>query len=207
MPKNQKALEAIKGQIQGDTLCHMTDAEKKAYNAEYYRNHKNYWQDYYSKGQTVGRSMARQKYVTEGNGQGVKRRGEGLGTGPVGPYGKNGKKETILTETIIPETILTEDIITEQTPEQWSAAHQNLQNGASASDVVKKHAKQLASDIKTGRKAMADAGKQFVKDWISGAKSLFEKKPVVVTNTWSGTAGGQHVSGSNSFVLRGKKKK
>lgn len=58
-------------------LCHMTDAEKKAYNAEYYRNHKNYWQDYYSKGQTVGRPTARQKYVTEGNGQGVERRGFG----------------------------------------------------------------------------------------------------------------------------------
>lgn len=59
-------------------LCHMTDAEKKAYNAEYYRNHKNYWEDYYSKGRTVGRPVGRQKYVTEGNGQGVYRRGEGL---------------------------------------------------------------------------------------------------------------------------------
>ena len=56
----------------------MTDAEKKAYNAEYYRNHKNYWQDYYSKGRTVGRPVGRQKYVTEGNGQGVARRGMGL---------------------------------------------------------------------------------------------------------------------------------
>ena len=83
----------------------------------------------------------------------------------------------------------------------------NVQVNIPGEAFVKKHAKQLASDIKTGRKAMADAGKQFVKDWISGAKSLFEKKPVVVTNTWSGTAGGQHVSGSNSFVLRGKKKK
>lgn len=52
-------------------LCHMTDAEKKAYNAEYYRNHKNYWQDYYSKGQTVGRPTARQKYVTEGGNGGT----------------------------------------------------------------------------------------------------------------------------------------
>ena len=75
-------------------LCHMTDAEKKAYNAEYYRNHKNYWQDYYSKGQTVGRPTARQKYVTEG-GNGVNRRGEGLGTGPIGNSGKNGKRTTL----------------------------------------------------------------------------------------------------------------
>lgn len=91
MPKNQKALEAIKDQIQGDTLCHMTDAEKKAYNAEYYRNHKNYWQDYYSKGQTVGRPMARPKYVTEGNGKGVQRRGSGLG---MGPFKKTGSVAT-----------------------------------------------------------------------------------------------------------------
>lgn len=73
-------------------LCHaMTSAQKKAYNAEYYRNHKNYWEDYYSKGRTVGRPMARQKYVTEGNGQGVHRRGEGLGTGPVGRKSNGGR--------------------------------------------------------------------------------------------------------------------
>lgn len=64
-------------------LCHMTDAEKKAYNAEYYRNHKNYWQDYYSNGRTVGRPTSHQKDVVSG-GSGVNRRGEGLGTGKVG---------------------------------------------------------------------------------------------------------------------------
>lgn len=60
-------------------LCHMTDAEKKAYNAEYYRNHKNYWEEYYSKGRLVGR----QKNIT-GNGTGLFRRGEGLNSGNVG---------------------------------------------------------------------------------------------------------------------------
>ena len=72
------------------TLCHMSPAEKKAYNANYYRSHQNYWKDYYSVGKRVGRP----KYVTEGNGQGVKRRGSGLGTGPVGT-GRNGKKRTV----------------------------------------------------------------------------------------------------------------
>lgn len=180
-------------------LCHMTDAEKKAYNAEYYRNHKNYWQDYYSKGQTIGRPSARQKYVTEGNGS-IKRRGEGLGTGPIGGSGKERKRTTLY------ENIETENIITEQTPDQWSQAHQNHDSQSSVVSSLKRFGKQLASDIEVGRKQMIDAGKQFAKDWINGAKSLFKKKPVVVTNTWSGTAGGQHISGSNSFVLRGKKK-
>lgn len=203
MQKNQKALDAINDQIQGDSLCHMTDAEKKAYNAEYYRNHKNYWQDYYSKGQTVGRPMARPKNVTEGNGQGVKRRGEGL----------NGNKLTIPgVQHVSTIGSLPMNADTAGQTDEWYQNHMttttsNVQVNIPGEAFVKKHAKQLASDIKTGRKAMADAGKQFVKDWISGAKSLFEKKPVVVTNTWSGTAGGQHVSGSNSFVLRGKKKK
>ena len=184
-------------------LCHMTDAEKKAYNAEYYRNHKNYWEDYYSKGRTVGRPVGRQKYVTEGGNGGVKRRGEGLNgkrfTNPfvdhvhtVGslPYGSNPNGTT---------------------PEEWMNNHQTITHTPAeihipGEQAIKKFGKNLVSDIKTGQKAMIDSGKQFAKDWINGAKSLFKKKPVVVTNTWSGTAGGQHVSGSNSFVLRGKKK-
>ena len=57
-------------------LCHMTPAEKKAYNARYYQEHKDeYW--------GVGKKSGRQKYIAEG-GTGVKRRGNGLGTGPVG---------------------------------------------------------------------------------------------------------------------------
>ena len=83
--KNQYTRAAI-----SDSLCHMSPAEKKAYNTKYYQEHKNYWKDYYSVGNRVGR----QKYVTAGNGQGVKRRGDGLGTGPVG-NGRNGKKRTV----------------------------------------------------------------------------------------------------------------
>lgn len=64
----------------------MTPAQKKAYNEKYYREHSNYWKDFYSKGRLVGR----QKHVTDG-GLGVHRRGQGLGTGPVGGS-KNGKR-------------------------------------------------------------------------------------------------------------------
>lgn len=153
-------------------LCHMTDAEKKAYNAEYYRNHKNYWEDYYSKGRTVGRPVGRQKYVTEGNG-GVKRRGEGLGTGPVGKN-RNGKRETILTETIL----------TEQTPEQWAAQQhsnqhkpskwddykENVSNNLNAiGNATKKAAKQASSDWKTGAKAISQVSKDTIN---SGKKAL-----------------------------------
>lgn len=169
-------------------LCHMTDAEKKAYNAEYYRNHKNYWQDYYSKGQTVGRPTARQKYVTEG-GNGVKRRGDGL----------SGKRLTI-------PFVEHETNITTFPNGTTTTTHTPVEIHVPGEQAIKKFGKNLVSDIKSGQKTAIDAGKQFAKDWINGAKSLFKKKPVVVTNTWSGTAGGQHISGSNSFVLRGKKK-
>ena len=164
-------------------LCHMTDAEKKAYNAEYYRNHKSYWEDYYSKGRTVGRPVGRQKYVTEGNG-GIKRRGEGLGTGPVGKK-HNRKNRTTLTEDIITENILTEDILTEQTPEQWSQQHsnqhkpskwddykENVSNNLNAiGDATKKAAKQAASDWKSGAKAIS----QISKDTINSGKKALSK--------------------------------
>lgn len=54
-------------------LMHMTKAEKKEYNKNYYQQHKNYWSDYYSNGKTVGRPMARPKNVTSG-GSGVSTR-------------------------------------------------------------------------------------------------------------------------------------
>ena len=138
-------------------LCHMTDAEKKAYNAEYYRNHKNYWEDYYSKGRTVGRPVGRKKYVTEGNG-GIKRRGEGLGTGPVGPS-SNSK-----------ETVLVENTLHEQSPEQWSQANQNKPK-PSIGDKIKSNTKQAASDWKAGAKTIS----QISKDTISSGKKAFSK--------------------------------
>ncbi|MBR4430975.1 MAG: hypothetical protein IKU36_01605 [Bacteroidales bacterium] len=167
-------------------LCHMTDAEKKAYNAEYYRNHKNYWEDYYSKGRTVGRPVGRQKYVTEGNGQGIKRRGAGLGTGPVGRSERSKKRETTWTETIIPETIQTETILTEQTPEQlaaqqhanqhkpskWDEYKENVSSNLNAiGDATKKAAKQAASDWKAGAKSISS----MAKDSVESGKKAFSK--------------------------------
>ena len=79
MERNKFSKELIHSQLENDELCHMTPEEKKAYNAEYYkRNKEKFW------GVTGNRPVGRQKYVTEGNGQGVQRRGSGLGTGPVG---------------------------------------------------------------------------------------------------------------------------
>ena len=73
MARNKITLEIIHSQLENDELCHMTPEEKKAYNAEYYkRNKEKYW------GVTGNRPVGRQKYVTEGNGQGVQRRGLGL---------------------------------------------------------------------------------------------------------------------------------
>lgn len=40
-------------------LCHMTAEEKKAYNAKYYQEHKDYWQEYYKR-ENVDKRNARQ---------------------------------------------------------------------------------------------------------------------------------------------------
>lgn len=176
------------------SLCHdATSSKKRAYNKDYYRMHKDYWKDYYSKGTTIGRS-GRDKYVS-GNSTGVARRGNGLGGGPVGSLNKN-TRETLY------ENIETENILTEQTPEQWSQAHQTSSGKRKLSTTLKKIGDQAVSYWKSGAKSISKAGKEFVDNWKAGAKSLFKKKPVVVTNTWSGTVGGQPISGSNSFVLR-----
>lgn len=176
------------------SLCHgATSSKKRAYNKDYYRTHKDYWKDYYSKGMTVGRS-GRDKY-TSGNSTGVARRGNGLGGGPVGSFNKNAR-ETLY------ENVETENILTEQTPEQWSQAHQTSSGKRKLSATLKKIGNQAVSYLKSGAKGISKAGKEFVDNWKTGVKSIFKKKPVVVTNTWSGTVGGQPVSGSNSFVLR-----
>ncbi|MBO7365229.1 MAG: hypothetical protein J6U28_00840 [Bacteroidales bacterium] len=73
MERNKFSKELIHSQLENNELCHMTPEEKKAYNAEYYkRNKEKFW------GVTGNRPVGRQKYVTEGNGQGVERRGLGL---------------------------------------------------------------------------------------------------------------------------------
>lgn len=87
MKRNQLTLELIHTQIREDELCHMTPEEKKAYNAQYYqRNKEKYW------GVRGNRPMARPKLyredmIVEGRKPSVHRRGEGLGTGPVGSTG------------------------------------------------------------------------------------------------------------------------
>lgn len=178
------------------TICHsVTSTKKKAYNKDYYRMHKDYWKNYYSKGMLVGR----QKYVTDSENPGISKRGNGLGNGPVGRSNRN-------TRGTLYENVETENIITEQTPEQWSQAHQSNPGKRRVSSVLKSIGNQAVSYWKSGAKSISKAGKEFVDNWKSGAKSLFGKKPVVVTNTWSGTVGGQPISGSNSFVLRNNRR-
>jgi len=72
--------------------------------------------------------------------------------------------------------------------------------------LARKFGNQFASDWNSGAKMIMKAGKNFVDDWKTGFNSFFKKKPVQVTNTWSGTVGGQPVSGSNSFILKNKRR-
>lgn len=153
MAQNKFTKELIHSQLENDELCHMTPEEKKAYNAEYYkRNKEKYW------GVKGNRPVGRQKYVTEGNGQGVKRRGAGLGTGPVG---KNSNKKR--------ETILTETILTEQTPEQWAANQHANQHKPSKWDEYKEN---VSNNINAIGNATKKAAKQAASDWKSGAKAV-----------------------------------
>lgn len=162
MERNRFSKELIHSQLENNELCHMTPEEKKAYNAEYYkRNKEKYW------GVTGSRPVGRQKYVTEGNGQGVQRRGNGLGTGPVGKN-RNGKRETILTETIL----------TEQTPDQWSQQHSS-QHKPSKWDAYKENVTNNLNAIGTATKKAAN---QAASDWKSGAKTVKQLSQQAVSN-------------------------
>lgn len=48
-------------------LCHMTAAEKQAYNKEYYQNNKQYWVDYYKYGTTRPRVSSGNKNSIQSN--------------------------------------------------------------------------------------------------------------------------------------------
>lgn len=167
MPKNEKSIGLLHSQIKEDELCHMTPAEKKAYNAEYYRQHKNYWQDYYNVGATTGgRPKGHEKNVVQG-GTGVKRRGNGLGSGKVGAGGySNGR-----------ETIITENTLVEQSPEQWSQQHTQIQAGVNqAKKKLKKAASQAASDWQSGVRTVSQISSEVLdkgKKLVSGLFSKF----------------------------------
>lgn len=168
----------------------MTPAQKKAYNEKYYREHSNYWKDFYSKGRLVGR----QKNITEG-GKGIHRRGEGLGTGPVGS-GSNKKRSVDATGAVnswanlVSQTAdpidsyaynLAMDVPNEYEPD-WNldaiaeianfgdgGFYQNLANAVADAHGL------LSKTAKKGKNAV----KSMLNDWRVGAKtvrSLFGKK-------------------------------
>lgn len=167
----------------------MTPAQKKAYNEKYYREHSNYWKDFYSKGRLVGR----QKNVT-GNGV-VKRRGEGLGTGPVGS-GRNKKRSVDATgavdawANVVGQTgdeldsyayNYAMDIPNQQEPD-WDLgavqAYVNFGGGSIYDNAIYAAAEAHGILSKAAKKGKA-AVDTMLKDWRVGAravKSLFKKK-------------------------------
>lgn len=159
----------------------MTPAQKKAYNEKYYREHSSYWKDFYSKGRLVGR----QKHVTEGTG--VHRRGDGLGTGPVGSTSRPGGKKSVDATGAVDSWA---NLVSQTgTPVQSYAYNDalNIQNHGpvpefTASDVEQYMTSTLLDNLvnslsKTKSKAL-NAGKSFVANWKSGAtsvKNIFKK--------------------------------
>lgn len=159
----------------------MTPAQKKAYNEKYYREHSSYWKDFYSKGRLVGR----QKHVTEGNG-GVKRRGEGLGTGPVGS-GYTKERSVDSTGALNSWASLVEQT---GTPMQSYAYNQAIGNPTPSEpppmtyyDLEQYLTTTFFDNAMNAARAVkskaASAGKDFVRSWKAGAtsiKNLFKMK-------------------------------
>lgn len=166
-------------------LCHMTPEEKKAYNAAYYqRNKEKFW--------GVGKG-GRKKYVTEG-GTGVKRRGEGLGTGPVGPT--SGKRRSVdssgaidswanlVSQTGTPMQSYAYDqsvgIPTSSEPPPMTDTDLEIYLSSTLLDNVIGNAANAANAAMKGAKSVGKKiANQIVNDWKTGAKaisSLFKKK-------------------------------
>ena len=158
------------------SLCHgATSSKKQAYNKDYYRTHKDYWKNYYSKGLTIGRTTRQDPY----NG--------GLDSW-----------SNLVSQTGGLEAGSTYNQALHDSPHYTTHQMTGI--------ITRKFGKQFISDWKSGAKSIVKAGKNFVENWKSGFNELFKKKPVQVTNTWSGTVGGQPVSGSNSFILKNKRR-
>lgn len=159
----------------------MTPAQKKAYNEKYYREHSNYWKDFYSKGRLVGR----QKNVTE-SGKGVHRRGEGLGTGPVGS-GSNKKRSVDATGAVDSWANLVSQT---GTPVQSYAYNDavGIQNHGPIPEFTAQDIEQymtsalldnLVNSLSKTKSKTISAGKNFIANWKSGAtsvKNLFKKR-------------------------------
>lgn len=163
----------------------MTPAQKKAYNEKYYREHSNYWKDFYSKGRLVGRPKAHGKNTVSG-GSGVNRRGDGLGTGPVGASNRPGKKEAI-----DPSLNAWSNLVSQTgTPLQSYAYNEavGVQNDGPMPDMTYDDLvtymsgtffDNALSSAKAAKSKAVNVGKDFVKSWKQGVtsiKSLFRKK-------------------------------
>ena len=166
-------------------LCHMTPEEKKAYNAAYYqRNKEKFW---------GVRKGGRQKYITEG-GTGVKRRGEGLGTGPVGS-GSNKRRSVdssgaidswanLVGQTGTPMQSYSYNqavgIPTSPDPPPMTGADLEIYMTSTVLDNVIHSSANAANAIAKGAKSVGKKiANRIVNDWQTGAKaisSLFKKK-------------------------------
>lgn len=165
-------------------LCHMTPEEKKEYNKAYYqRNKERFW--------NVGKG--RTKYVTEGVG-GVKRRGEGLGTGQVGPV--SNKRRSVdssgaldswanlveQTGTPLQSYAYNQSVGIPTAPDPPPMTYDDLEIYLS-STILDNAVNNTANAISASAKGAKSVGKkianQIANDWKTGAKaisSLFKKK-------------------------------
>lgn len=163
MERNKITLEIIHSQLENDELCHMTPEEKKAYNAEYYkRNKEKFW------GVKGNRPMARPKWVSEdiiveGKRPEVHRRGEGLGTGPVGSYKKRPN----------PGQSSANQNFSLSSQLQYAQQHNFGQTLSNQVNQAKEYLGEYAQAAKNAvKKAVKDKVSNAASDWKSGAKAV-----------------------------------
>lgn len=166
-------------------LCHMTPEEKKEYNKTYYqRNKERFW--------NVGKG--RQKHVTGSSGGGVARRGEGLGTGPVGAA--SSKRRSVdssgaldswanlveQTGTPMQSYAYNQSVGIQTAPDPPPMTYDDLEiylSSALLDNVINNTANAVSAAAKGAKSAGKKIAKRLVDDWKIGAKavsSLFKKK-------------------------------
>ena len=159
-------------------LKHMTDAEKKIYNANYYQNNKDYWVRWRQEHRSATRGVPRNIQLP--------------GSGSSSSSGKT-LNEKRITENILTENILLEDKIVENVlnnkviNEQAAKAAKELgeQMGISNGDELMKMSiktlseaykvkKRARQELKMFAESVAESIDSFKENWKSGAKDIVD---------------------------------
>lgn len=150
-----------------DYLEHMTKAEKKAYNAEYYQKNKDYWRNYYKEHHDFHQDSVRAK-IDRANAAASKAVGKSTlvtGPSPDSPRSLDNRKRL-------------SDASQRSYKNKWKnheyiSNYNELSAQASAATGASYAGRAVKSKPLTKLKnSTVNAGRSFIKNWKSGAKSI-----------------------------------